>query len=138
MYKYVHLLVKYATPIYSDKKFAIIEIISFNNLVDVLDYRNDDNEMPAVIGEKRDDVYYICIDKHNPNNIKCRLVSGEQINFDTIVNKFNSYSKYYSIEHIFDIDLNETDASLFSDLQRSVEILPYKKLTFYNSDNTSR
>lgn len=136
MYKYVHLLIKSVIPLYSDKKYTVLEITSFNNLKEVLDYgREDIDGLPYIKGEKHDNVHYICIDKHNANNIKCRLIVDNLLSFDFEAKDFCLGDNHYSVSHIFDINLEETDPTKYSDLQMGVEILPYKKLTFYEIDN---
>lgn len=136
MYKYVHLLIKSVIPVYSDRRYTVLEIISFNNLKEVLDYGKEDVDgLPYIKGEKHDNVYYVCIDKYNANNIKCRLITDNLLSFDFESKDFYLGEKHYSVSHIFDINLEETDPTRYSDLQMGVEVLPYKKLTFYDVDN---
>ena len=138
MYKYIHLLIKSVIPVYSDKRYTILEIISFNNLKEVLDYGKEDIDgLPYIRGEKHDNIHYICIDKHNSNNIKCRLIVDNLLSFDFESKDFYLGNNHYSVSHIFEINLEETDPTKYSDLQMVVEILPYKKLTFYDVDNVN-
>lgn len=135
MYKYIHLLIKSVYPLYSDKRFTVLSITSFNNIDDVFDYTHDRQNIPLIKGEKHDDTYYICLDKMDTNRIKGRLITDNLVIFDTDTKNFVLGNNHYSIKEIFDINFDETDPSKFSELQMGVEPLPYKKLNFYDEDN---
>ncbi|WP_106484274.1 recombinase family protein [Bacteroides sp. Marseille-P3684] len=136
MYKYVHLLIKSVYPIHSDKRYTVLSITSFNNIDEVFDYQYDKTDIPLIKGKKHDNTYYICLDKKDSNRIKGRLITDNLIIFNIETKDFILGESHYSIEDIFNIDLNEGDPTKFHELQRSVEALQYKKLTFYDEDNT--
>lgn len=136
MYKYIHLLIKSVFLVYSDKRYTVLSITSFNNIDDVFDYQDNQTDIPLVKGEKHDDTYYICLDKKDSNRIKGRLITDNLIIFNMETNDFTLGKSHYSIEDIFKINIDEDDPTKFHELQRSVEILPYKRLTFYDEDNT--
>ena len=135
MYKYIHLLVKSVIPIYSNDRYTLLQITACNNYSEILDYSKEDNNgLPCIIGQKHDSVYYVCINKHNTNKIECRLITDNQISYNEEKERFMLNGVTYSIEDIFSINLEETDPRKFTEIQRGVELLPYKRLTFYNED----
>lgn len=137
IYKYMHLLVKSVKPLFSTKKYTAIEIIAFDNLDDVLDYKEaDNNGLPKIKSEKHDNTYYICIDKHDTNRIKTRLINDNLVFWDDEKNGFyvKGSSNLFSIEEIFSINLNEQDVSNYCDLTNSIEELDYKPLDVYGED----
>lgn len=135
MYKYIHLLIKKVVPVFSDKKYTILEVTFLNSLDEVFDFKQESIDgIPKVNGVKHDNMYYICINKKNKNKIKCRLLTDNQIVFSHENNDFKLYDKHYTIDSIFEINLEETESHKFHDLQNSVENLHYNKLKFYDVD----
>ncbi len=135
MYKFVHLLIKSVVPLLTDTRYSIIQIISFENIEDVFDYGyQDKNGLPYIAGEKHDNIFYICLDKRNTNNIKSRLIEDNLIEYDKTENKFKIGNEYFSIEDIFSINLECDNPTQFHTLQRSVKDFSFNKLSFYNED----
>lgn len=135
MYKYIHLLIKSVIPLYTDRQNTILEIIAFENFSEVLEFGKEDaNGLPMITGEKRDNVYYVCIDKSNANAIKARLINDNQITFDMVSEQFCLYDRIFSIADIWAVDTKETDPSKYIEWQKSISDLPYQKLTFYGED----
>lgn len=135
MYKFVHLLIKSVIPLFTNTRYSIIQITSFDNIEEVFDYDIEDkNGLPYIYGEKHDNIFYICLDKRNTNNVKCRLIEDNLIEYDKIKNKFKLGNEYFSIEDIFSIDLECDNPIQFHVLQRSVKDFAFKKLSFYDED----
>lgn len=135
MYKYIHLLIKSVYPLFSDKRYTVLSVTSFNNLDEVLDYQDTNKDIPSIKGVKHDYTCYICLDKKDNNRIKERLVTNNLVIFDLDTNDFVLDEHHYSVENIFNIDINEDDSKKFHELQTGIEVLQYKKLTFYDEDN---
>lgn len=135
MYKYVHLLIKSIIPIFTNRKYTIIEVNICSNTDEALDYTSVNKDgTPVISGKKHDNMYYICINKHNANRIVSRVIVDNQIYFNSNINEFILGDKNYSLDYIFNINLSETNPANFMDLQHSVEDLPFNKLSFYNED----
>lgn len=135
MYKYVHLLIKSVTPLLTNIRYSIIEIVTFDNLENVFDYGTEDkNGLPYIAGEKHDNIYYICLDKRNTNDIRCRIIEDSILDYNKGINKFTSGTSSFSIEDIFNINLECDNPNNFHPLQRSVRDFYFKKLSFYDED----
>lgn len=134
MYKYIHLLIKSVYPLFSDIRYTVLSVTSFNNIDDVFDFHDGNKDIPSIKGVKHDNTYFICLDKKDNNRIKGRLLIDNLVTFDLDTKDFVLGESHYTIEDIFNIDINESDPTKFHELQRGVEALPYKKLTFYDED----
>lgn len=138
IYKYIHLLIKTVKPLLANNRYTVLEVITFDNTDEVLDYGKEDSlGLPVIKGEKHDNMYFICLDKRDNNRVKARLISHNQA-FWSVEGEYFYVAggeKHYTIDEIFTLPSRSEDAyPNFHDLWQGLEELDYQPLRVYDED----
>ena len=84
MYNYIHLIIDKIIPLFSDKQYTCLQIITFKekgNNGFYLDFNHSQSK------EKLNDCEYLILNKKDANRIKMKIVSGS-VQWDSTLNKF--------------------------------------------------
>jgi hypothetical protein len=142
IYKYMHLLIKTVKPLLATTRYTVLEVITFDNTDEVLDYGKEDSlGLPVIKGEKHDNMYFICLDKRDNNRVKARLISHNQAFWNGEGEYFyvTGSERHYTIDDIFTLPTKEEEAyPNFHDLWTGLETLDYKPLKVYDEDMSHR
>ena len=142
IYKYMHLLIKTVKPLLATTRYTVLEVITFDNTDEVLDYGKEDSlGLPVIKGEKHDNMYFICLDKRDNNRVKARLISHNLAFWNGEGEYFyvTGSERHYTIEDIFTLPTREEEAyPNFHDLWTGLETLDYKPLRVYDEDMSHR
>jgi DNA invertase Pin-like site-specific DNA recombinase len=138
IYKYMHLLIKTVKPLLLTNRYAVLEVITFDNTDDVFDYGKEDSQgLPVIKGEKHDNMYFICLDKRDNHRVKARLINHTQAFWDVEGEFFYVVGdeRHYSIEDIFNVPSKDIDPPpYFHVLYQGLEELDYQPLRVYDED----
>jgi len=140
LYKYIHLLIETIIPIYSDRKYTVLEIYSINNVGNnLIDFSNSVDEIKAVIK------YFLLIDKHDSNRIKLRIIDNSSIFFQNGSFIYNGMST--NINELFELPIINTleppflmgDKKIIKYLSKKsistqMRELEYNRLNVYEND----
>ena len=142
IYKYIHLLIKTVKPLLATNRYTVLEVITFDNADEVFDYGKEDSlGLPVIIGEKHDNMYFICLDKRDNNRVKARLISDSQAFWNVEGEYFYvaGSERHYTIDDIFTLPTKEEEAyPNFHDLWIGLETLDYQPLRVYDEDMSHR
>ena len=142
IYKYIHLLIKTVKPLLTTNRYTVLEVITFDNADEVFDYGKEDFQgLPVIKGEKHDNIYYICLDKHDSNRVKARLISHNQAFWNAEGEYFYvaGDERHYSIEDIFSVPSKNIDPPpYFHVLYQGLEELDYQPLNVYEEDRKKK
>lgn len=142
IYKYMHLLIKTVKPLLATTRYTVLEVITFDNTDEVLDYGKEDSlGLPVIKGEKHDNMYFICLDKRDNNRVKARLISHNQAFWNGEGEYFyvTGSERHYTIDDIFTLPTKEDEAyPNFHDLWTGLETLDYQPLRVYDEDMSHR
>jgi hypothetical protein len=142
IYKYIHLLIKTVKPLLATRTHTVLEVITFDNTDEVFDYSKEDSlGLPVIKGEKHDNMYFICLDKHDNNRVKARLISDSQAFWDAEGEYFyvTRSERHYTIDDIFTLPTKDEEAyPNFHDLWTGLEELDYQPLRVYDEDMSHR
>lgn len=142
IYKYMHLLIKTVKPLLATTRYTVLEVITFDNTDEVFDYGKEDSlGLPAIKGEKHDNIYYICLDKRDNHRVKARLINHTQAFWNVEGEYFYviGSERHYTIEDIFTVpSKSENPHPNFHELWQGLEELDYQPLNVYDEDMSHR
>ena len=89
IYKYIHLLIKKVKPLLTTRRYSVLEVVTFDNIYDVFDFRKEDAQgLPVIVSEKHDNIYFICLDKNDNHRVKARIITSNMANWNMDGNFF--------------------------------------------------